>query len=141
MLKHEDNYYVLTEKIYVGIKRHQTIIDVLFTAVVMLLVTSGTLCIGCDLEIEQLLHSIRKPVPLAIGLFCQLVYLPLLSLAISKIFRLENSASLGLLSTASCPGNVACLSIDVPSRLGIPLQVEVRRTSIRHCSVVTLICR
>jgi predicted Na+-dependent transporter len=104
MLKFERGYYILSEEINVAVKRHQTIIDVLFTFVVMFLVTAGTLCIGCDLEIEQLVHNIKRPIPLIIGLLCQIVYLPLLSLSIIKIFRLDNSTSLGLISTASSPG-------------------------------------
>lgn len=103
-LKYENNYYILREKIEVAIKRHQTIIDILFTCVVIFLVTVGTLCIGCGLEIEQLMGNFRKPFPLIIGLFCQIIYLPLLSFLITKIFRLDNSTSLGLLSTASSPG-------------------------------------
>jgi predicted Na+-dependent transporter len=103
-LKYENGHYILTQSVNVAIKRHQTIIDVLFTAVVIVLVTSGTLCIGCGLEMEQLVTSFQRPIPLLIGLFCQIIYLPLLSLGISKTFRLDNSTSLGLLSTATSPG-------------------------------------
>jgi hypothetical protein len=106
MLKFEDDHYVLTQKITVAIKRHQTIIDALFTAVVMFLVTAGTLCIGCGLEMEQLTNNFRRPVPLLIGFFCQIVFLPLLSFSITKIFRLDPSTSLGLISTASSPGKI-----------------------------------
>lgn len=104
MLRYEGDSYILTEKINVAVKRHQTIIDILFTVVVMFLVTAGTLCIGCDLEIEQLMNNVKKPLPLIIGLICQIIYLPLLSFVITKIFKLDNSTSLGLLSTASSPG-------------------------------------
>jgi predicted Na+-dependent transporter len=103
-LKYENGHYILTQSVNVAIKRHQTIIDVLFTAVVIVLVTSGTLCIGCGLEMEQLVTSFQRPIPLIIGLVCQIIYLPLLSLGISKTFRLDNSTSLGLLSTATSPG-------------------------------------
>jgi predicted Na+-dependent transporter len=106
MLKFENDHYVLSEKITVAIKRHQTIIDILFTGVVIVLVTVGTLCIGCGLEMEQLFINFKRPIPLMVGLFCQIVYLPLLSFAITKIFRLENYTSLGLLSTASSPGKL-----------------------------------
>jgi predicted Na+-dependent transporter len=104
MLRFERDYYILKEEITVAIKRHQTVIDTLFTGVVMFLVTIGTLCIGCDLEIEQIVHSIKQPIPLIVGLACQLIYLPLLSLLMSKLFQLDNPTSLGLISTASSPG-------------------------------------
>ena len=70
----------------------------------MFLVTIGTLCIGCDLEIEQIVNNVKQPKPLIIGLACQIIYLPLLSLLISNIFRLDNSTNLGLISTAGSPG-------------------------------------
>jgi predicted Na+-dependent transporter len=104
MLRLERGYYVLTEKITVAIKHRQTIIDFLFTGVVMALLTMGILCIGCDLEIEQIVNNFKRPIPLLIGLACQIVYLPLLSALISKIFRLDHSTNLGLLSTTSSPG-------------------------------------
>ena len=104
ILSYENNYYVLSQRINVAIKRHQSIIDILFTCVVMFLVTMGTLCIGCGLEFEQLLVNIKRPLPLIVGLFCQIVFLPCLSLGITKIFRLDNSTALGLISTASSPG-------------------------------------
>jgi predicted Na+-dependent transporter len=104
MLTYENNYYILSQRITIAIKRHQSIIDVLFTCVVIFLVTIGTLCIGCGLEFEQLINNLKRPMPLLVGLFCQIVYLPCLSWGITKIFRLDNSTSLGLISTASSPG-------------------------------------
>lgn len=106
MLKFEKNYYILTQTITIAIKRHQSIIDILFTCVVMLLVTIGTLCIGCGLEIQQLVNNFKRPMPLIIGLICQIIYLPLLSYTIQKLFQLDNSKSLGLLSTATSPGKL-----------------------------------
>jgi len=38
--------------------------------------------------------------------FCQVIYLPLLSFGIIKIFRLDNSTSLDLISTASSPDKI-----------------------------------
>ncbi|CAF1350650.1 unnamed protein product [Adineta steineri] len=103
-LKYEDDHYILSHTINIAVKRHQSVIDALFTAVVIVLVTAGTLCIGCGLEMEQLLTNFRRPLPLIIGLTCQIVYVPLLSIAISKTVRLDNSTTLGLFSTACSPG-------------------------------------
>ena len=104
MLRLERGYYVLSEEINVAIKRRQSIIDFLFTGVITVLLTFGRLCIGCDLEIKQMGINFKKPIPLLIGLACQIVYLPLLSALISKLFRFDHPTSLGLLSTASSPG-------------------------------------
>ncbi len=106
MLKYEDGYYVFNQTINVAIKRHQSVIDALFISVVIVLVMFGTLCIGCGLEMEQLVSNLKQPIPLIIGLICQIVYLPLLSLAITKIFKLDSSTNLGLLTTASTPGKI-----------------------------------
>ncbi|CAF4011628.1 unnamed protein product, partial [Rotaria sp. Silwood1] len=73
MLKYENGYYILRQTINIAVKRHQTIIDLLFTSVVMFLVTTGILCIGCGLEMEQLIKNIRKPLPLIVGLICQII--------------------------------------------------------------------
>jgi hypothetical protein len=105
-LTFDEDSYVLTEDIQVAIKRHQTVIDILFTIAVSFLVMMGTICIGCGLEIEQLMHNLKRPLPVLVGLFCQIIYLPLLAVLIGKVFRLDDSTNLGLLSTASCPGEI-----------------------------------
>lgn len=105
-LRFEHGYYILTEDITVAIKRRQTIIDTLFTAVVTVLLTIGRLCIGCNLDIDEMINHFRRPIPLITGLICQIIYLPILSALICKIFSLDKSTSLGLLSTASSPGNL-----------------------------------
>ena len=103
-LRYEEGFYLLSQTVTVAIKRHQTVIDALFTGVVFFLVTMGTLCIGCGLEMEQIVDNLRRPIPLLLGLFCQIVYVPLLSYAITKIFRFDHPTSLGIISTASSPG-------------------------------------
>jgi len=64
MLKYENDYYILIQTISVAIKRHQSIIDFLFTCVVIFLVAVETLCIGCGLEMEQLVNNFKRPLPL-----------------------------------------------------------------------------
>ncbi len=71
MLTYENDYYILTQAISVAIKRRQSIINVLFTCVVIFLVTVGTLCIGCGLEMEQLIKNFKRPLPLIVGFICQ----------------------------------------------------------------------
>ena len=98
------DHYVLSEKVRIAIKRRQTIIDTFFTGVVLFLVTMGTLCIGCRLNSEMVIDVIKRPLPLLVGLFCQIIYVPLLSFGLTKLFRFDPSNSLGLISTASSPG-------------------------------------
>ena len=47
------------------------IIDILFTCVVIFLVTVETLYIGCGLEMEQLIKNFKRSLPLIIGFICQ----------------------------------------------------------------------
>ncbi len=89
MLKYENDYYILTQIISVTIKRHQSIIDVLFTCVVIFLVTVGTLCIGCGLEMEQYIKNFKRRLPLIVGFICQVIYLPLFSFSIIKKFSIR----------------------------------------------------
>ncbi|CAF0850351.1 unnamed protein product [Didymodactylos carnosus] len=103
-LMYENGSYVLNKTIQIAVKRRQTIIDILFTTIVVVLVAIGTFCIGCGLLIEQLASNIRHPLPLLVGLFCQFVFAPLLGFGIARILKLDHPVSLGILSTASCPG-------------------------------------
>ncbi len=73
MLRASSRLYILTQiiSVAIAIKRRQSIIDVLFTCVVIFLVTVGTLCIGCGLEMEQLIKNFKRPLPLIVGFICQ----------------------------------------------------------------------
>ncbi|CAF0749286.1 unnamed protein product [Didymodactylos carnosus] len=106
-LTYENDSYVLNETIQIAVKRRQTIIDFLFTAIVIGLVTCGTFCIGCGLLFEQIAVNFHRPLPVLVGLFCQFVYMPLLSYGIIRILKLDSSTSLGILSTGICPGGGA----------------------------------
>lgn len=107
MIKNHSEFFRYSRTIDVAIKRRQTIIDTLFMSVIIVLVMAGTLCIGCGLEIEQIFENFRRPIPLLVGLFSQIIFLPLLSFGMTKIFRFDKAASLGLISTASSPGGAS----------------------------------
>jgi hypothetical protein len=60
-----------------AVKRKSTVLDTIFTVVVIILVCIGTFLIGCRLVPQNLYANIRRPVPILIGLFSQFLCLPL----------------------------------------------------------------
>jgi len=60
-----------------AVKRKSTILDTIFTVVVIILVCIGTFLIGCRLVTQNLYANIRRPVPILIGLSSQFLCLPL----------------------------------------------------------------
>lgn len=60
-----------------AVKRKSSVLDTIFTVIVIILVCIGTFLIGCRLSSQNLIFNIRRPVPILIGLFSQFVCLPL----------------------------------------------------------------
>lgn len=90
-----------------AVKRGLTVLDIIFTVVVVILVCIGTFLIGCRLVPQNLYANIRKPVPILIGLFSQFLCLPLLAFGLAKIAKLDSSTAIGLIATGSAPGGGA----------------------------------
>ena len=66
-------------RVDIAVKRQNTILDTIFTVVVIILVCIGTFLIGCRLITQNLYANIRRPIPILIGLFSQFLCLPLVS--------------------------------------------------------------
>ena len=60
-----------------AVKRKSTVLDTIFTVIVIILVCIGTFLIGCRLVTQNLYANIRRPVPILIGLSSQFLCLPL----------------------------------------------------------------
>lgn len=75
----------------------------------------------------------RSPKPIAVGLFGQLVLLPLLALGIALSFNLSAELAIGLMILAACPGGTMSNVISQLARANIALSVSLT-------SVCTLIC-
>jgi hypothetical protein len=65
-----------------AVKRKSTILDTIFTVIVIILVCIGTFLIGCRLATQNLYANIRRPIPILIGLFSQFLCLPLVRIKI-----------------------------------------------------------
>ncbi|CAF1521367.1 unnamed protein product [Rotaria sp. Silwood1] len=99
--------YTNNIEIDIAVKRKTTILDTIFTIIIIILVCIGTFLIGCRLVPQNLYTNIRQPIPILIGLLSQFLCLPLLSYGLCKIAKLDSSTSIGLLSTGSSPGGGA----------------------------------
>ena len=64
-------------RVDIAVKRTSTVLDTIFTVVVIVLVCIGTFLIGCRLITQNLYANIRRPIPILIGLFSQFLCLPL----------------------------------------------------------------
>lgn len=64
-------------RIDIAVKRKGTVLDIIFTVVIIILVCIGTFLIGCRLSTTNLIAHMRRPIPILIGLFSQFLCLPL----------------------------------------------------------------
>lgn len=60
--------------------------------------------LGLVLRVEDFGKVFRRPLPIVIALFGQLVLLPLIALGLAKLFRLPPVFFIGLVLIACCPG-------------------------------------
>ncbi len=67
-------------------------------------VTGLMFSMGLSLTTSDFTRSVRFPTPVIIGLFGQIILLPLVAFTIAKIFGLTDYIALGLMIIAACPG-------------------------------------
>ena len=81
-----------------AVKRKATVLDTIFTVIIIILVCIGTFLIGCRLSMQNLWSHLRRPIPILIGLFSQFLCLPLVREALS-FFNLifQNCLTMGLM--------------------------------------------
>ena len=66
--------------------RLRRLIDYIFRAIVYVFVIGTTIGMGCKTDLDVVKKVLKKPIAPLIGLFCQYVGMPLVSLAITYIF-------------------------------------------------------
>ncbi|CAH8292569.1 unnamed protein product [Schistosoma turkestanicum] len=74
---------------------------------VVILVTSVTFTMGCDLEVALLWHHLKTPISISIGFFCQFFFMPLTAICLSKLIPMKPEFGFGLLTIACSPGGGA----------------------------------
>jgi BASS family bile acid:Na+ symporter len=62
------------------------------------------LSLGLTLTVSDFKRAARIPVPLCAALLCQLILLPVLCFAITRVFALPPDLAIGLMLMAACPG-------------------------------------
>ncbi|KAK4468367.1 hypothetical protein MN116_008159 [Schistosoma mekongi] len=75
-----------------------------FRILVIIMVTTFTFTMGCELDISLMVHHFKKPIPVSIGFFCQFFFMPLIALAIGKVIPIRPEFGFGLLTIGCSPG-------------------------------------
>ncbi|CAP32681.1 Protein CBG13872 [Caenorhabditis briggsae] len=85
-------------------------LTVYFVISVVVLISMANVMMGCELDIESVIATLKKPVAPAIGLFAQFIIMPLLSYLIAYAIFMPRglySMALGLFVTGCSPGGGA----------------------------------
>ena len=88
---------------------------------------------GLSLTKQDFTRLWQTPRPVLIGLFAQIVLLPLLALAIAIMFSLDAPLAIGLLVLSACPGGTMSNLISQLSRANLALSVSLTAISTLVC--------
>ncbi|XP_014663960.1 PREDICTED: sodium/bile acid cotransporter-like, partial [Priapulus caudatus] len=88
----------------VSVMRQPRIIDVAFNYIVAIFVIVTMIGFGASIDIAVVKEIVKRPIAPAIGAFCQLVVMPLVSFGLACAVTVGTSWKLGLLTVGSCPG-------------------------------------
>lgn len=86
--------------------RQLTVFSMGFGAVIGVLVALNNVNVGCQLDMHVVLSQIKRPVAPAIGMFCQFIFMPLISYGSSTLLLQNPVTRLGLFTIGSCPGGI-----------------------------------
>ena len=89
-----NTFYIFTKK------KLPNLIDILVTATLSLIMYG----VGVSIEASQVVAILRKPKPLLVALFSQMIFLPLTAFAICFTFSLPATIKIGLIILSSAPG-------------------------------------
>lgn len=88
----------------ISIQAPATILDKIteyFTLIALILIMLG---MGCAIEFACLLAHLRRPIGPAIGMVCQIVFLPLSMFGVAHTLGLDTYSAVGLVVFAATPG-------------------------------------
>lgn len=80
---------------------------------------------GMSLHPRDFVRVVRAPWPVVVGLFAQLVGLPLLAFALASGLRLEPVIALALVALAAAPGGASSNSLTYLSKGDVPLAISL----------------
>jgi BASS family bile acid:Na+ symporter len=92
---------------------------------------------GLSLTKQDFLELGKEPKSIAIGLFGQLLILPLLAYAIAVFFDLSEHLAVGIMILAACPGGTSSNILSQLARANLALSVSLTAVTTLICVVTT----
>jgi BASS family bile acid:Na+ symporter len=112
--------------------------DSILTQVILPLVLALIMFgMGLSLTKRDFLELGKEPKPVAIGLFGQLLILPLLAYGIAKLFDLSEHLAVGIMILAACPGGTSSNILSQLARANLALSVSLTAVTTLICVVTT----
>lgn len=112
--------------------------DSILTQVILPLVLALIMFgMGLSLTKRDFLELGKEPKPVAIGLFGQLLILPLLAYGIAIFFELSEHLAVGIMILAACPGGTSSNILSQLARANLALSVSLTAVTTLICVVTT----
>jgi BASS family bile acid:Na+ symporter len=102
--------------------------------VVLALIMFG---MGLSLTKQDFLELGKEPKPVAVGLFGQLLLLPILAYGIAIFFELSEHLAVGIMILAACPGGTSSNILSQLARANLALSVSLTAVTTLICVVTT----
>ncbi|XP_077548446.1 hepatic sodium/bile acid cotransporter-like [Haemaphysalis longicornis] len=91
----------------VAVLRVRSVWNKMFPFLVSVLVAVNFISMGCNLELEVLVAAAKKPLPPALGLACQFLFMPLASYGIGALLLQNPLTRFAVFVMGCCPGGNA----------------------------------
>ncbi|WP_339725604.1 bile acid:sodium symporter family protein [uncultured Paraglaciecola sp.] len=112
--------------------------DSFLTQIIMPLVLALIMFgMGLSLTKQDFLELGKEPKPVAVGLFGQLLLLPLLAYGIAIFFDLSEHLAVGIMILAACPGGTSSNILSQLARANLALSVSLTAVTTLVCVVTT----
>ena len=107
-------------------------INILNLLLSMVLFTMGT-----TLKVEDFTNVFKKPKEISVGIATQYIAMPLIALALAKIFSLNEALTVGLILVGTVPGGTASDVITFLSKGDVALSVSLTAVSTVIAPIIT----
>ncbi|KAK3864006.1 hypothetical protein Pcinc_030267 [Petrolisthes cinctipes] len=100
-----DSELMVSDPVNVKVQRGHRVLNTIFIHVVIAMVMVAYINMGCAIDLKVIKETLRRPVAPAIGLFCQYLFMPLVSYGLGYgLFYDTPEMWLGLFMTGCSPG-------------------------------------
>lgn len=93
--------------------------------------------VALDMSFEEFKRLIKKPKSLLVGMFSQIVLLPLVTFLLIMVLKPSQGVALGMLLVASCPGGNISNFISSLSKANIELSVSMTAVTTLTAIIIT----